>query len=690
MIIAFGIVNGIELSKSDDLPKPTLHFGLLSQELQYSNSGTIENLSTIRVQHSFEKDLRVFQELAKPQRVGVFVEKGLADNLSLDATFAKIATKLEIELPIIAFSSLEEIRANLDGLDAAYLASGFYLSDSEVQELAEILIQLKMPSFTSTMVNDVKNGLLATYHNQSEINQSFRRIALSVESVINGGEMKQFENNILGNDDLTVNFSTANRIGLEVKYSLIARTNFIGEPMEESDGRKYSLVMVMEEAIAENLALKTQAQELELSEKELQFSKSNYLPDLTANGGGAYIDPDLAEVSAGRSPELTTTGNLTLNQTLYSQAATANIGIQKALRDAQAENYKSEALNTVYNSATAYFTALILKANLNIQVKNLELTKYNLKIAIENYEAGQAGKSDVLRFKSEMAQNTQEMIQALNQLQQAYNNLNLLLNNPIESKIDVEEAELKEGVFSDYNYERLGNLLDDPSLRGPFQRFLIEEAKRNAPELKALDYNLKATEKSENLYGVGRLIPTVGLQGQYNQEFSRSGVGTEYPPLFSPLPLSYYTVGLSVSVPLFNQNKQNVNKQIASIQKDQLETSRANLELSIARDVNDAILEMINQIANIKLSKVFEETAAEALDLTQTAYASGAVNIVQLLDAQNNYLQSQLASTNANYNYLSASMRLERFLGSFFLLQTQQERDDFIQRFLDYSQQDND
>jgi outer membrane protein TolC len=142
---------------------------------------------------------------------------------------------------------------------------------------------------------------------------------------------------------------------------------------------------------------------------------------------------------------------------------------------------------------------------------------------------------------------------------------------------------------------------------------------------------------------------------------------------------------LNVTLPIFNQNKQNINKQIASIQSDQLNTSIDNLKLSIQRNMNDAVLQLINQIANIELSKIFEETAEEALDLTQTSYANGAVNIVQLLDAQNNYIQAQLASSNATYNYLLSSMELERALGTFFLLQTEEERQEFITRFLEYS-----
>lgn len=688
IIIAFGVVNNAVISKVATYQKPTIVFGALSEELLTDESlvSNIKNYTSIVTSQSYTEDIKLLQKLASPKTIGVVVEKAFIDNLPIASTFNDISKDLNIEIKLIPFDSLSDITSSLDNIDAVYLAGGFYLSDSEMQELANALIEKRLPSFTSNPVKDVINGILATSHDQSELNQFFRRIALTVESILNGNALATLSTKLESKSTLTVNYNTAEKIGLPLKYSLIASTSFVGNPKEIVADKTYTLVSVMQEAITENLELQTIEKDISLTKKDLELAKSDYLPNITAGVTGTYVDPQLAEVSNGQSPEITTSGNVTLQQTIFSEAANANISIQKSLRDAQQENYNSEALNTVFNTATAYFTALILKANLSIQNQNLELTKYNLKIATENYEAGQAGKSDVLRFKSEMAQNTQQMVEAINKLEQGYYVLNQLLNNPIDTKIDVEEAELKKGVFSNYNYEQLGQFLDDPTLRFPFIKFLVQEAINNAPELKALDYNVKATERSERLYGAGRFLPTFALQGQYNYEFSRSGTGSSFPSGFPVIPDGYYTVGLNVSLPIFNQNRQNINKQIATLQKEQLEISRDNITLNIEKNINDAVLQLINQISNIQLSKVFEDTAKEALDLTQTSYANGAVNIVQLLDAQNNYLQAQLASANATYNYLQSSMQLERSLGLFFLLQDESERTAFIQRFLEFTQ----
>jgi len=78
---------------------------------------------------------------------------------------------------------------------------------------------------------------------------------------------------------------------------------------------------------------------------------------------------------------------------------------------------------------------------------------------------------------------------------------------------------------------------------------------------------------------------------------------------------------------------------------------------------------------------VAEAAAEESLDLVQTSYREGAVNIIQLIDAQNNYLQAQLANAGATYNFLITAIQLERFIGYNFLLHTEAENLDFRNRF---------
>jgi outer membrane protein TolC len=267
-------------------------------------------------------------------------------------------------------------------------------------------------------------------------------------------------------------------------------------------------------------------------------------------------------------------------------------------------------------------------------------------------------------------------------LEQGFFALNQLLNNSVDYDIDVDEAELEEGLYREYSYTQLGELLDDPTLRKSFVNYLIQEAKDNAPELKSLDYNIAAIGRSIKLNTGGRFLPTLALQGQYNKNFNQWGTGVNPNALGKN-----YNVGLNLSIPIVDQNRKNIDRQIALIQKDQLDINKSNTKLAIETNVNNAVLAIINEVSNIELSTVSETAAEEALDLTQTSYSNGAVSVVQLIDAQNNYLNSSLARSNAVYNYLLASLRLERFMGYYFLMHTKAENDDFLGRFTTFLEQ---
>ena len=687
IVLAFGPVNAHIINRLKTHDKPTIMFGAVNQDIHILDltkptSGQ-ENFYYLVESESYSTDLKKFKELTDFSNLGVLVEAPLMGILPLKETFDRLTNELDVDYKLIPFSTYDDIPAQLEGIDAVYIADGFYLTSDQNAALAQVLIEKKLPSFTVNGPDDVKGGYLATNQAKDNIDQFFRRIALSIESYINGTSLGDLPVYIEYTPRLTINFNTAKAIGIPIKYSLIAETDFVGDFNKTASQKKYGLLEAIDQAIGANLSLLANQKDVELSGQDIKSAQSNYLPSLTANANGTYVDPDLAAITNGQNPEFSTAGNLTLTQTLFSEGANANISIQKSLQKAQQENFNAAQLDLVFDVANAYFNTLILKANAQIQSRNLELTKRNLEIAEQNYDAGQSGKSDMLRFQSQMAQNTQSMVEAINSLQQGFLSLNQVLNNPMSLDIDVEDAILGEGVFESYNYDELFGLLDNPSLREPFVDFLVEEAYNNAPELKFLDYNLDATERNLKLNSLGRLLPTLALQGQYNSTFNRSGAGSTPPPGFGLVDNSYNAT-LNISLPIFNQNLTNVNRQTAIIQKEQLQINKDNTKLGISAGVRNGVFNLVNQISNIQLSEVSENAAKEALELTQNSYSNGAVNIVQLLDAQNNYLNAQLARVNASYNYLINAIQLERIMGYYFLLNTDAENDAFRQRFFDF------
>jgi outer membrane protein TolC len=338
--------------------------------------------------------------------------------------------------------------------------------------------------------------------NQPAINfdQIIRRVALNVEAISNGTNPSELPMHINYNKQITINMNTANQIGFPIRNSWLVKVNLIeskGEPTVETG---YTMVDLMKGVVQSNLALQAEKQNVKLSVQEVKSSKSQFLPDVSLNTTGTYIDPELAKVSNGQNPELSTSGDLTFSQVIYSEEAAANIDIQKNLLASQKENYNASELDAMMDAAIAYYNTLVYKSNLSIQNNNLQMTKRNLEIATQNLELGASGKSDVLRFKSQMAQNTQSMIEARNTLSQAFHQLNQLLNQEIGTPIDVIDNTKEIAEKESDNYAYLMQTLDDPKQQKTLTKFFIEEAKRNAPELKNIGHNMAANKRLYELY----------------------------------------------------------------------------------------------------------------------------------------------------------------------------------------------
>ncbi len=684
IILAFGVINNIALYQQNTYAKPVVVFGSVNSDFIKLPAGQktsgIDNIAYIIAPLSYSKDLDAFNTIYEYEKVGILVDEYLPDALPIKELFDTYFADKESTYELLTLPENGDVSSLLGDVDAVYLAGGFALSDTAFKYLVSIINEKQLPSFSANRKQDVEKGILATNQPETNIDRFFRRIALDVESIVNGTNPSELPMLLEYKNRLSLNFNTAKEIQFPLKYSMLGTVDIVGGTSNFVSDNAYSLLDIMNGVIGRNLSLEAERKNIDLSSQDIKTAKSNFLPDLSASATGVYLDPRVAEISGGTNPEFSTSGTVGLNQLIYSEGAAAGINIQENLQKAQQETYNAAELDAVLNGSVAYFNALILKTNAQIQAQNLEVTKKNLEISQQNFEVGAAGKSDVLRFRSQLAQNMQTLIEAGNQLNQAYFTVNQLMNNPIDTEIDVEDAVISEGLFSNYKYQDFYDILDDPKLRPNLIDFLIEEAKNNAPELKNIGYNLAATQRSYRLNSAGRFVPTVALQGQYNLALSQSGVGSTPTAGIPVAPDGVYNFGLNVSLPIFNQNLRNINKQTAKIQEDQLNIQKSNIDLNIETNINALVLDLTNQIANIQISKIAEEAAKESLDLTQNAYSQGAVPLIQLIDAQTNYLQSQIASANANYNYLLASMQLERAIGYFFLLNSEDNNQDFIQR----------
>ena len=385
IIIAFGAINNKVISYLKTHKKPTILFGAINKDLNIldleKKTSGITNFTYLIESQSYKNDLLKLHQLTGFRRVGILIDKHTGDFLPLDLTFTNILKASKASYQIIPITTVDKISQQLGDVDAVYLAGGFFLKPSELTELANMLIDRQLPSFTLNGVNQVERGIMASHFAKGDVDQFFRRVALTVEAYIAGQALAELPVFIDSTAQLTINFNTAAAVGVPIKYSLIPNTDFVGDFNNIKSEKQYDLLSVIHQALTKNRSLASSKISVALKQQNVKAAVSDYYPDVSTGVGITHIDADTAAFSNGANPEYSTSGSVNLSQLIYSESVNANVDIQKQLQKAEQENYNADELDGIFNAVDAYFTTLILKSNLKIQLQNLKLTKKNINIA---------------------------------------------------------------------------------------------------------------------------------------------------------------------------------------------------------------------------------------------------------------------------------------------------------------------
>lgn len=307
IILAFGVINNEIVNKQSIHKKPTILFGAINRDfskIDFTKTASgVNNFTYLIESESFQEDFKRFKELTNFKKLGIIIGDHIVDVLPLKETFDKEFETLDADYKIIPFKTVSDITSNLTDVDTVYLASGFFLKNEEVDLLVKTFIDKKLPSFTINSIKQVEQGIMATSQSSDNFDRFIRRVALTIEGYINGTPLSDMPVLIDYSERLTMNFNTAELVGVPLKYSLISSTDFVGEFKNVISEKQYDLLGIINGVLGQNLSLKSNQKDVALSQQDVKTAKSNYLPSITAAANGTYTDPNLAEISNGQNPE---------------------------------------------------------------------------------------------------------------------------------------------------------------------------------------------------------------------------------------------------------------------------------------------------------------------------------------------------------------------------------------------------
>ncbi len=685
LVIVSGAMSGVAVGRIEKLSKPVI-IPYAAPELQglpqSGNSSGRRNLAYITGLLNFERELRQLRDIVRYDRLALIVGEEVVAHLDHPEAPVQAASRevgVETTLIVVKGSPEEALNAIPEDSDAVYIGPLFRWSDAEKQALIDGINEQGLPSYAGDGVEWVERGALATMETPEDEIRRLRRAAIFAQRIFLRERPSTFPISFELRPQLVINMGTAQAIGTWPRFAVMAEARVINDQTGRR-GPIITLETAMADSVRANLDLMAAGIDIEASHEEFKVFRGRWLPAATADGDFTVIDPAIA--TPFQNAERQFTWGITGQQLLYSAQAHGGLRSTRDRYRSIEWDYNSARLDTMLAAGESYLNVLRAKNNERVQRDNLKLTRKNLALAETRNAIGVAGREEVFRWQTQIAESRSDVIQASATRNQAEIELNRVLNRPLEGPFQTPpESEVRRELPG--TNPRVVRFLEDPWSFRVFREFMALEAIRNSPEIQSIDKTIAA--RTEILKAERRTlgIPDVSVVGGFTQIPYVGGVGSEPPddvPGFPGRQKFTWNVGGVASLVLLDggSNYARIRRTLREV--DRFETERAIIAQRFEADVRSALHQAGASFANIELSADAAQASARNLELVTDLYQRGAADIIQLVDAQNQALSAELAAANARYDFLIDALRVQRAAGSFSLEGTEEERNDFLER----------
>lgn len=440
------------------------------------------------------------------------------------------------------------------------------------------------------------------------------------------------------------------------KKSIYLKSDYINNDEEKIDKnlKKYSLLDIYNLIDKNNLTLKQNINELTFSKLNKDEAVSLYKPKVELFADVIQIDADRAKYSSGLYSEGTVDYGLKVTQLIYSNQVIKNIEIKKYLDKSVKNRVKNEKNEVIYKSILTYLNILKLKKyNDIINVKKDFITK-NLQLSNQRVQIGVQNRSDVYRWKNELASVNIELANSLKQLE----NLKLNLSNMIllDEKYDLENYGLYSSIFKINDNTAIKYINNEK-----IQDYFFENMIFKHPSLKYIDELINAKNEQHDMNKQSRYLPTVSLQAQGKKIEDRYGSASNFP---RPWDNNELQVVLNLNLPLYEGGKKSLD-----IQRSEVELLNLKLKYNEVKNlIKTNLLQNYDSIkksySKIKYSQESQSFSKKNYALVLDRYKKGKENIISVLDAQNSYIVSRLNKNISIIDYLADLTSIYYFTGN--------------------------
>lgn len=418
---------------------------------------------------------------------------------------------------------------------------------------------------------------------------------------------------------------------------------------------QWNLQACIDYALQQNITIRKNRLNAESAEVDVKTARATLFPSLTASVSqrivnrpnsqtNTIIDGDNITSSQSKTSYNGSYG-IDANWTLYNGSKRLNTLKQQRMNNRIAELGVAESENTIEESITQIYVQILYAAEaVKVNEATLDVSRAECERARALLAAGSIARSDLAQLEAQVSTDKYQLVTAQATLQDYKLQLKQLLELDGEKEMTLYIPTLgDENVLSPL----------------PSKTDVYRSALTLRPEIEADRLNVKASELDINIARSG-YIPTISLSagiGSTNTNGNDFTFGEQIKQNWNN------SLGVTVSVPIFNNRQTKSAVQKAKIQKQNSELdlldNQKNLYKTIEGlwlDANSAQQRYVAAIEKLRSTQT-------SYDLIQEQFNLGMKNTVELLTEKNNLLNAQQETLQAKYMAILNTQLLKFYQG---------------------------
>ncbi|MCH8474655.1 MAG: TolC family protein [Opitutales bacterium] len=608
------------------------------------------------------RDFEVLQEMTDFERLYAVVDGHYKRAFPEAAAKAReLAAGQGLELILLsAEDQAGPLLEKIPGEAVVYLTPLPRFTEEENKALREGLADRRVISFSALGHSEVEKGILASLNPDAE-GRLARRLSLHLEEVKRGAQVEEMTVFLRIEERLLINTSTARRIDWAPPLGLLLQADFTEERLALGEPLSWEEAMKRAEREAPE-AGRDEARETEARWRVAE-ARSRFLPQVEGFVEYEQVDRTRAQRSLGILPRRTATSGAEVRMVLFSDAVrTAFLNAREGVAIARAQT-EVNRLDRLEETGQRYLEALAARALWQVELDNLQVTRRNLELARTRDRVGVSGPEEILRWDAREVQQRAATFQARADFYKAKAALNEFLGRDTDKLWELQEIpERGEGYyFFDTEMEEVLSTTRSVRL---FRRFAALTTLRESPELAALEGERRVLDRREGERRRAGVVPEISAGGRWEYEFY-----DDRPLDVGLSPDEQWGLQVTASLPLFEGGRRVSEVQRLRAGGRALEREMERIRRKLALRTEAAARSLEGSWPSVSFARQAAEKAEETLEIVQERYARGVVSVIDLLEAQNQALETRRRAELAWYQYLGDSLALQRSMGWFAFLE---------------------